>query len=126
MTHHAIRGRSDGGIIEFLIVRGHAYIELHPARMQVGRKFIQQRNIARLPRGGKSLEIDHQPAEMVRRKKNAYLLVEIPRARPGLLRKPVMSPTQSAPLKLFTMGKTSMLGSSALRNGITRSSTERT
>ncbi len=43
----------------------------------------------------------------------------------GSFRNAVMSPTQSVPLKLFTMGKTSMLVSSAFRKGITRSSTAR-
>ena len=55
--HDAIRGRCDRGIVEFLIVRRHADIELHSSGVQIRRQFIQQRNIAWLSYAGERLKI---------------------------------------------------------------------
>jgi hypothetical protein len=73
---HSIRGRGDCGVVEFLVVRRHADIQLHPSRMQVRRKLVQQRHISRLSRIGEGFEVHHDAAKAVGGKKHSHLFAK--------------------------------------------------
>ena len=124
--HDAVGRSGNRGIVVFVAVRRHRDVQLHSAAVQVTRQFLQQRDVARLPGGRKRLEVDHQARGSGRRKETATPVHGKRLRAPASFRNPTMSPTQFAPSELFTMGKTSIPGSSAFRNGITRSSTGRT
>ncbi len=74
--YNAVRGRCDRGVVEFLIVRRHADIELHSSGVQIRRQFVQHRDIAWLSDAGEGLKIHHQAAEAVRGKKHCDLLAK--------------------------------------------------
>ena len=67
--HDAIRRRRYHAVVEVFVMGRNADVQLHSPGMQFGRQLMQQRSIAGLRVLRKILEIDHQPAILVRRQK---------------------------------------------------------
>src|SRR5208337_2313816 len=72
----AIDGVGNGLVIEIFVADLNADVELHSLGMQVGRKLVQQRDVARLSLLGKGLEIDHQAAVAIGGEKESDLMAE--------------------------------------------------
>ena len=83
---HAVGGRGNRRVIKLLILGRHAYIELHPLRMQVRGEFVQQCDVTRLSGRRERFKVHHQSAKAIGTKESCHLLAEN-RARVRIIQK---------------------------------------
>ena len=74
--HHAVGGVRHRAVVEVSIPRGHAYVQLHAAGVQVGGESIQKIDEPRPRLFGDIFKVHHQAAVFVTGKKGCNLLAK--------------------------------------------------